>query len=84
MTKRKIFRNLYCMQCGEILSVSSKSKYCTAECAGKMRKSRPRSENDEIAESLRATRLLRLYAELDRCSTHWERAKIKAEIEQIK
>lgn len=84
MTKRKIFRNRYCMQCGEILPVTSQGKYCTVECARKLRKAKPRNENDEIAESLRTGKLLRLYAELDRCSTHWERAEVQAKIDQVK
>jgi len=38
----------------------------------------------EIHDALRTAKLMRLHAELDRCATHWERAKIQAEIDAIK
>lgn len=87
MTKRKVFRNRYCMQCGEILPVSSQGGFCSSQCSRTMKAQRGNvyaTETAEIQEALRTVKLMKLYAELDRCATHWERAKIQAEIEATK
>lgn len=87
MTRRKPFRNRYCMQCGEILPVTFQGSFCSDQCNRTMKAQRGNvyaTEQAEIRDALRTVKLMKLHAELDCCATHWERAKIQAEIDAIK
>jgi hypothetical protein len=81
--RRAALRPRTCATCKRPLPHSGTWGYCSTPCE-KTARARNSSGDKSHDDAMRTSRLLALYDELERASTSWDRADIRARIEAVK